>query len=1073
MREKSGKMSNKNRPLETILYKICIQSTHSKGRKPMTKSRSFLTAFLTFFAVMSIAYGARVPKIVLYEFFDEKYRQGGFDYTYPPEAKISFDKEEGYKSKVALKVNLVTKEYSGASVCLYNETFDLEKYRWNSTLEFMIRGEKGGEQVLIGLLDEEISDDKKTQTKLSLNRYIPGGKITTDWKQVKIPISEFSSRGQYYDQDKKIELPALVDWSKIAEFRISADKGVNTSDPVVYIDNIQFVKSKKVEPKNEEFWDFRKETVKAVENPGQYKAGEKVLGELFIDDYPAGGYGEVYGGRTAKIMQPTDSDKNKKVLALYMDDQEWSGVTMVMGKGKFVDLSKVRNQGGLYLWAKGGNGGEQAWIGLMDDQGNDIKVQTKIGLNDWGKLKKDEWTLFKIPLKRFLDNGLFWDAEKQAEIAHKFDWTKVNGVRISVGKEFNAKILDKKTDPVTIYLDQVVFVDDVDWDDPDVYWDNFASKADDKLIHDFEKEKTSMWEPSTGPKSKVKYKIGKSKLDGQALIIEDYLLGDWVDVVADYQKVGKKFPNLERDWSKHWGLAFEVYTDKPWQGITVQIGDSGKELWVQNTGVPRGRTRVLVPFRNFNKFPYYQPPEAEQNGNFDLDNVNVLDFKPSGEGTRGSFQIDNVTLTNLREIKREKGPAEAPYTIAGNFGKVVTEKINPGIHGINAALWDGDLLDPQTVKYVSKVPHNVVRYPGGLRADDDHWEEVLANKDWMVDTDEFLEWCKQTNTEPMITVNFGKGTPEEAARWVHHVNVKKKANVKYWEIGNELYGNWHVNYEEYGKDGGHAYGKRARKFIEAMKAVDPSIEVTVVWVLEGEWNKNVFKYTADIADGVNVHHYPQHFGQENDFALLAAPQTLDGIIPGVQAALDEYGEKGKDYGIWLTEWNSVDFNPGPQTIQLVNGLFVADYLGMLAVHNIEIANYWDIHNSLTPEGGDYGYLTRTGDPAGDNVPRPSYWAFYLAANALQGKLVESTPADEQVTTYLTQEGDTKHLLVINKSKDTKFKTTLKIPGFTGKGTIEILEEKNKMKGPEKKNITVKEGQVIEFPKFSITKISIK
>ena len=70
-------------------------------------------------------------------------------------------------------------------------------------------------------------------------------------------------------------------------------------------------------------------------------------------------------------------------------------------------------------------------------------------------------------------------------------------------------------------------------------------------------------------------------------------------------------------------------------------------------------------------------------------------------------------------------------------------------------------------------------------------------------------------------------------------------------------------------------------------------------------------------------------------------------------------------------------------------MFVADYLGELAVQNIEQASYWDIHNDITERGGDYGYLSRTGAPDGDNVPRPSYFAFKMASEALRGKLLET------------------------------------------------------------------------------------
>ncbi len=43
----------------------------------------------------------------------------------------------------------------------------------------------------------------------------------------------------------------------------------------------------------------------------------------------------------------------------------------------------------------------------------------------------------------------------------------------------------------------------------------------------------------------------------------------------------------------------------------------------------------------------------------------------------------------------------------------------------------------------------------------------------------------------MVTANYGTGTAEEAAGWVRYANVTKGYGIKYWEIGNENYGNGH------------------------------------------------------------------------------------------------------------------------------------------------------------------------------------------------------------------------------------------------------------------------------------------
>jgi len=39
--------------------------------------------------------------------------------------------------------------------------------------------------------------------------------------------------------------------------------------------------------------------------------------------------------------------------------------------------------------------------------------------------------------------------------------------------------------------------------------------------------------------------------------------------------------------------------------------------------------------------------------------------------------------------------------------------------------------------------------------------------------------------DPIVTVNVGTGTPQEAAAWVHYANVVKGYGIRYWQIGNE------------------------------------------------------------------------------------------------------------------------------------------------------------------------------------------------------------------------------------------------------------------------------------------------
>ncbi len=998
------------------------------------------------------------PRVV-YRFFDDDFVAGGYEYSYPDASKVYIPEESGHDSEVSLQFDLDPNDYSGGAVCLYNMSYDLTPYYARGALQFWVKGAHGGEIAWVSLVDGETRDGKKTVVRLPLNNY---GGITKSWRLVSIPLSDFSRRGVYWDPHKQVELPNPFDWDDVAEFRVEIKKGDNTAFRI-WVDDIFVLRDVfAAKPEShQEYWEDKKETI----TPPLVR-GDKghVVHTLFRDEIPAGAFTYVYGGKTAVKVQP-GSQEDPGILACYLDNGDYSGVTLALGKGHNLDLTELRQgTAGLSFWGKGVPGVQKIYVGLLDNEGNDIKVQTKVVLSDFGPVDTT-WHYYQIPLKRFGATGLYWDADRKAEISAPVRWDEINEIRFSVNKGEN-KV--DSTQPASFYVDDMVLVDSIPgYVDPEAYWAAFHSTAPDVLLHDFEGPADQGWATDHGPKSQVTASIvaAKGMGHGKKSLSIDYQLADWCDVMFDYAKNHR--PAQQRNWSRYWGLRFFLYTDRAYQGVTVQVNDAGDEIFDANVGGTKGWNEIILPFKDFTKFAYYQPPDAVQNGKFDLDNVMSLDFKPAGDGTRGTYLIDDVSLTNQREVKKAPVLAQKEITVTGDWNQTVTQHINDGIFGINAALWDGDLLNPKTEGYVKAIDHKVLRYPGGLRADVDHWKEVMKNGNGLVNTDQFLAYCRRTGTEPMITVNFGTGTPQEAADWVHYVNVEKKAHVRYWEIGNELYGDWHPNHTT-----GEDYGKRAAEFIQAMKAVDPSILVSVVWVLKGDWNQEVFKYTRDLADAVSVHHYPQTPGEENDVGLLSAPQSLNEIIPDLRHQLTEYGAPGKHYQLWLTEWNSVSMNPGPQTLSLVNGLFVADYLGMLARYNIAQADYWDIQNNITEQGGDYGYLSRAGAPDGDDVPRPSYYAFKLASESLRGRLVECNTGDDQTSCYLTvNPAGKKTLLFINKYPKTAVMADVKIPGFQGAVTWRQLDSANLAQGGSIEKRTLRQGEKVKFPAYSINAIS--
>jgi hypothetical protein len=1017
-----------------------------------------------------------------YTFYDEDFQQGGFTFVYGGGTKINAVEGEGAdSSEYFLHAKLDQTDYSGVAVCLWNMDFDVSPYVKTGALVFQLRGKVGGEKLIVGLGDDEKTNGWKSVVRLPLAKY--GTVKQGEWTTFVVPLRDLGKRGVAWDAAHGVEIPMPFQWDKVQEFRILTNKG-DQPECEVDIDNVQ-IWANAVAPEeggagaaSGDWLDMDKNSDGPT--PEQMKLDDEVVGSFFVDDPAPGGFTYGYGGKTTSKSLECTTPGNAQVWAAYFDN-DWSGLDISLGTTKFMDMSAIRRTGSLTFWIKGGPKAEKFYVGLLDNEGNDKKVQTKVIGNDYVVVKEGKWSQCRIPLKAFIDDGAWWDASQSREVAGKVDWSKIQEIRISIGRDEN-KV--EKGQPVAFYFDQIEVTKTAKGlYDPDAYWDAFKSDAPDVLVTDFSKW-NDKWQSNHGSTADIKHsfvplpKGAPSFLKGQALKI-DFKPGDWFETLLQFPQAD----GIYRDWSKHYAVSFWMYTEKPYQSIDVTIQDRDKEYFQTKVGDSRGWHQIVVPFRNFPKFPYYQPPDAIQNNRLDLDGVFQMGFKPGGD-IPGTVYLANVQITNLHEVTKTVAPPVVPAVFSGSLGKVVQPI--PKIYGINVGLWAPELMDAASVEVEKPLNLGVVRYPGGLRSDEEDWEKTLKDKDFNIDTDEFLDWCAKVGVEPMFTADVGDGTPERAAKWVTYVNKTRKGpRVKYWEIGNEVYGNWHKYYEKWGKDGGVAYGKAVREFVKAMKAADPDIKITCVWMLTGNWNKTVFSEVADLVDGVNVHHYAQGATSENDVGLLAVSGEADQLMKDVRKQVEELGVKGKKYDIWLTEWNSVDFNPGPQILQHVEGLFVADYLGHLAQSPIQIANLWAIFNGRDKRMGDYGILSTAGDPQGLNAKRPAYWAMKMMANTLQGDLLKAEADQELLTGWLSKGADGKvSIVLINKNRESDYKTTLKIPGLKGTATVETLTKENSgglmsneatgktypSTGPTSEKKTLGDGSVITVPKYSVMTI---
>jgi len=155
---------------------------------------------------------------------------------------------------------------------------------------------------------------------------------------------------------------------------------------------------------------------------------------------------------------------------------------------------------------------------------------------------------------------------------------------------------------------------------------------------------------------------------------------------------------------------------------------------------------------------------------------------PAAAASASGAAADQVTVT----------PAQSLATVPGTA------------IGINASTYDGSLLDGQVPGLLRGAGISVVRLPGGSESDQYDWKtntDVIGNYTEAVDFDQFMSVIHQAGAQAMVTVDYGTGTtigqqdgsgetgPQIAADWVRYANVEHHYGIRYWEIGNEVYGN--------------------------------------------------------------------------------------------------------------------------------------------------------------------------------------------------------------------------------------------------------------------------------------------
>ncbi|MGH7442329.1 MAG: discoidin domain-containing protein, partial [bacterium] len=227
-----------------------------------------------------------------------------------------------------------------------------------------------------------------------------------------------------------------------------------------------------------------------------------------------------------------------------------------------------------------------------------------------------------------------------------------------------------------------------------------------------------------------------------------------------------------------------------------------------------------------------------------------------------------------------------------------------------------------------------------------------------MDFNQFMTYCNSFGpvATPIITVNFGTGTPQEAAAWVYYANVVKGYHVKYWEIGNEIFGNWEAG----GPLSATDYGRRFMEYYTAMTAVDPTIKLLgpVCGPTSPSNDLNGDSFIQDFVQrllsgsagadlgGLDVHDYAD--SDDTDADLLATPPVWTSNAATMNSGLTGLADAAT-LPVFLTEYNA-NASGTNITVRLADGLWMVNWLGQYLKNFGSRA--WATFFALINSGGD-------------------------------------------------------------------------------------------------------------------------
>jgi hypothetical protein len=321
-----------------------------------------------------------------------------------------------------------------------------------------------------------------------------------------------------------------------------------------------------------------------------------------------------------------------------------------------------------------------------------------------------------------------------------------------------------------------------------------------------------------------------------------------------------------------------------------------------------------------------------------------------------------LPLTQSPALPALRGPEETRAPVVELDARSKGPTVSADLYGASLDTWY-DFLRGFVNPSLHSTGVHLVRFPGGSESDAYHWENggsVCDNKGYVTPSSTF-DHLMQRVAQPLkidiaITLDYGSnracdggGQPSEAAAWVAHAK-SRGYHVRFWTVGNEVYGSWEYDLHSHPHDP-QTYSNAVRTgYYPAVKKADPSAKLGVVVDVPSDsaWNDVVLR-DAQPFDFVELHYYPEYNKDSDRFLLGTAIDAFASDLTGLRTEMTAAGVPAST-PIYLGEYNNDAGNEGKQSVSIVNGLYVGQMLGTLAVAGVPMSTFWLAYGSCDQHG---------------------------------------------------------------------------------------------------------------------------